>query len=371
MNKKFRAAALYIAIILIVSSISGCAFKPAKFADVTRPDGSKTTISFNDYLFFAYYVRINYENAALNQTTTTVDYLNQKQSDGKTYNDSFKESAKDNLLDGFIIKDKFKELNLSLSSDELKSIDDKFSAFNDNTILRTELQESQAVFKKNFEQEQMGQSIVNKLFGSGGEKEIKDADVKNYFDENYVRAKHILIKTTKLDEASGYENVLSVEGLAAAEKSANDLYDKAKKGENFENLARYNSQDGTPDSIDNTTPKPETFTYSNNGLLTENNGYTFTKDQMAKEFETAAFEMNIGEVRLVKTTYGYHIVKKYDINEKPEIYEKMIASVKNRLTNMKMQDQITEWAKNYQITVDDKILETYSLNKLKDILKGK
>jgi foldase protein PrsA len=76
-----------------------------------------------------------------------------------------------------------------------------------------------------------------------------------------------------------------------AKKKADELYAKAKAGEDFAKLATENSQD--PGSA------------ANGGDL----GY-FGKGKMVPEFETAAFAANVGDiVGPVKTVYGYHIIK--------------------------------------------------------------
>lgn len=81
---------------------------------------------------------------------------------------------------------------------------------------------------------------------------------------------------------------------ADAKKLAEDVLAKVKAGEDFATLAKQYSQDTSA---------------SNGGDL----GY-FGKGKMVPEFETAAFALKVGEVSgLVKTVYGYHIIKVTDI----------------------------------------------------------
>ena len=44
--------------------------------------------------------------------------------------------------------------------------------------------------------------------------------------------------------------------------------------------------------------------------------YTFPRGQMTEEFENTAFEQDVGEISLVKTSFGYHIIQ--TINKTPE-----------------------------------------------------
>ncbi len=79
-----------------------------------------------------------------------------------------------------------------------------------------------------------------------------------------------------------------------AEKKAKELLAKALKGEDFVQLARQYSEDSSKD---------------NGGDLD-----WFAKGVMVPEFETAAFALKKGAITksLVKTAFGYHIIKKTD-----------------------------------------------------------
>ncbi len=84
----------------------------------------------------------------------------------------------------------------------------------------------------------------------------------------YVQAKHILVEDEKL---------------------ANEIYEKAVAGEDFDALVKEY----------NTDP----------GMSQNPAGYIFTTGQMVKPFEDAAFALGYGEIsKPVKTDFGYHII---------------------------------------------------------------
>lgn len=114
--------------------------------------------------------------------------------------------------------------------------------------------------------------------------DVEDQDITDYIHENYIRVKHILIKTTDLDDAQ----------KAEARNRANTIAEQAANGADFEELVKEYSEDGMD---------PET-------------GYYFTYGQMVPEFEEASYDLEIDEVSgIVESTYGYHIIKKYAMDD--------------------------------------------------------
>ena len=100
---------------------------------------------------------------------------------------------------------------------------------------------------------------------------IKDDEIKKYYEENTVgdiSAKHILIKVDTDSE----------DGLTdeEAKKKAEEIIKKLDKGEDFDTLAKENSDD--------------TGSKEKGGDL----GY-FNKGDMVEEFETAAYKLKVNE----------------------------------------------------------------------------
>jgi peptidyl-prolyl cis-trans isomerase D len=122
-----------------------------------------------------------------------------------------------------------------------------------------------------------------------------EQQVTDYYEENLemfrekkeVKARHILFKLS--------EDASEEEEKKAREKGLKVLK-KARQGEDFSALAQKYSEGPTG---------------KNGGEL----GY-FSSGQMVESFEEAAFKMKKGEISdLVRTPFGYHIVKLDDIKE--------------------------------------------------------
>ncbi len=82
--------------------------------------------------------------------------------------------------------------------------------------------------------------------------------------------------------------------LVGSQEKANELLNKIKAGYNFEKIAMEESK----------CPSKK-----KGGDL----GW-FTRGKMVREFENAAFSSKKGELVLVKTEFGWHIIKKVDEN---------------------------------------------------------
>jgi peptidyl-prolyl cis-trans isomerase D len=121
---------------------------------------------------------------------------------------------------------------------------------------------------------------------------ISDAELRAFYDQHLDRYKvqdrvhveHILFKTIGKTDAE----------VAEIRKNAEAVLKQAKRGENFEDLAKKNSQDDA--------------TKAKGGDL----GW-IVRQQTVPEFEKAAFGLPKGSISdLVKTEYGFHIIKVLD-----------------------------------------------------------
>ncbi len=103
------------------------------------------------------------------------------------------------------------------------------------------------------------------------------------FNENYVRAQHILIPFADMTAESHEEELAQ----------AQEVLERIQGGEDFETVQA--------DYIGNDPGQPA-------------EGYYFTTGEMVEEFEEAAFALENEEVsEIVETVYGYHIIRRLPI----------------------------------------------------------
>jgi peptidyl-prolyl cis-trans isomerase D len=129
-----------------------------------------------------------------------------------------------------------------------------------------------------------------------GQVKLDEEEINAYYEDNIdkfkvgkeVKAKHILFRLA---------SDASLETEKAVKEQASKVLEKARAGEDFAKLAKEYSEDAS--------------TKENGGEL----GY-FQKGQLVAAFDEAAFNLSKGGVSgLVRTSFGYHIIKVEDIKE--------------------------------------------------------
>lgn len=206
---------------------------------------------------------------------------------------------------------------------------------------------SQADFKNDVAQEIKMKRLAKDVGGVS----VSDSEVKKYYDQNpdkfhypdKVRASHILIEANpeaireQLLNDIRYKNLDNKalqakvdEVMKEREAKANEILAQVKATpDDFAKIAKENSQDKT--------------TAINGGDL----GF-FAAKEMVPEFSKAAFALkpNTMTDKLVKTQYGYHIIKATDrMAASTQPFEKVKVNLKVYLENQKqveVLDKLTE-----------------------------
>lgn len=152
--------------------------------------------------------------------------------------------------------------------------------------------------------------LVKKLMEPGID--ITDEDIKAYFEEN--------------KDSLGTEEEVSAKHILVEEKDlADEIYEKLQKGEDFEELAKEYSIDGSA---------------SSGGDL----GF-FGRGKMVSEFEEAAFNLAVGEIsKPVESEFGFHIIMLVDRVEGTEAkLEELSEEIREILLDEAISSGFDEW----------------------------
>lgn len=200
---------------------------------------------------------------------------------------------------------------------DMKTLSD--AALKEGLDKTPEYEKRMAIMRENvLQQLYFKNSIVDK---------ITDADIKARYDkeiaglakEQEVHARHILVKT---------------------KKEAEDLIKRLQKGEKFEEVAKQKSTDGSA---------------ATGGDL----GY-FSRGQMVKPFEDAAFSLKVGEYTKtpVESPFGWHIIKVEDRREKqPPALDDVKDSIRNMIARERYSAAIGDLRSKMDIKYPDADVE--------------
>jgi hypothetical protein len=174
--------------------------------------------------------------------------------------------------------------------------------------------------------------LFTAIYSAGGEKAVPDADLKNFYADNFVKIKHIVI--LKID-ANG--TALTGAALTKANNTATESYTAATaKNANFDQLMVKYSQD-TPDTKVGKPNEPTGYIFDQSSA--SQNGFDTT-------FISTSFSMKVGEIQKVETSYGTDIMLKLKVDENYTYFDanknSILGEMKSKDFTAYIQDQITK-----------------------------
>ncbi len=328
------------------------------FAGCGKLQISREIAKVNDRMLtkaeFMYYLE-NVKQQMLSESgTTDTEGFWDAEIDGVKASDAAKNKALEEMLRVEIACIKAEEKGLSVSADEEKQIramvkatDRQQKAQVDSILDMTGMNQNQLI-------DLLMKTALANAFASDVNTNDPDAlaptdeEIKAAYEQEYVRVKHILISNSPQEAApveegaeAPAEEAEAVDPEAyKAEKLAlaTEVLQKAKSGTNFDSLiTEYGEDPGAAQSPD---------------------GYTFTKGMMVPEFETASYALAVGEIsELVESSYGWHIIKKYDLPTSGEDYDNAVSSIKASLSQDKYNALVDGYKSDMTIEIHQGVVD--------------
>jgi len=254
--------------------------------------------------------------------------LRQEGLSGLRLQDEMRAREKDILrekIDQLLLISKAKDLNISVDADVTKRIAEiqTTSKIADPDKFHAWVREQSGMTFEDFKQELKNQLLTQKVIGQEVQRTITipESEKKKYYEEHkneFVRDEEVYLR----------QILISTEGktpeqVAAAEKKAKNLVDRARKGEKFGELARDNSDD--------------TETAKNFGELPP-----FKRGQLRKEIENIVFSQKKGYVTdPIRLPGGFIIFKVEERFEKGQApYDDVEEEITSRLAAPQMQPKL-------------------------------
>lgn len=244
---------------------------------------------------FYFYLSMRTQMEYTYQALGTVDWTMVMYDGGPTYGEYLKTMVESQLLQILFWNTYAQEDNITLSDDDQEQIAEELSSF--NAALTDEDKAFYGFNDENVTQTLEHISIAGKVMDAEVEKQIAAFTDEEKEQCVYRTVQHILLKTemeAETDESGNAETVSEEDAQSFKDEQkakAEEVLAKAQAGEDFEALAdEYNEDSGFEYSLNSSGQSPAGVSY-------------------VQEFTDGAFALSEGEVAIVETEYGYHVMK--------------------------------------------------------------
>lgn len=251
--------------------------------------------------------------------------------DGKKPADLIREMAASEAINYAVFAQAAKDAGITVTSGE---VDTKFSQIFSNdsvNMLKDTYGVSKSSIKSILRKEMFRDKYVSRVLSKEAGYNPTEEQLLEIFYADYLKAQHILITTTDSETGAA----LAEEELAEKENLAKSLLKRAKGGENFDELMLKYGEDP--------------------GVQGSPTGYVFTEGEMVTEFYEGAKALKEGEISdLVKTSYGYHIIKRVPMTA-DDMTEKT-TTITTAFQSEFQTKKLEELKSKYKVSQDDELL---------------
>lgn len=355
MKKVKRIISLCLVFVLLAASFASCSSSTV----VMEYEGHKITGNMYQYWLSRYKALYLYSYAGGSDSDS---FWETKLSDTVTAKDLFTNITDENIKKNLICMYLFDEYSLTLPEESKKEIKDKVEQLVEDMGGKKEFNSYAADFGVNAKQleeiyliEEKIEYLRDYLYGANGAEKVTIEQKNKYYEDNYSRIRHIFFSTSTqyvYDENGNYTydadgNKVTVtptdEEINKKKVTATAVHARIEAGEDFEKM------------LEEYTEDEASKTYKNGYYLTSTADYI-------DEVVEAAFDMEIGEVRLVNSKYGVHIVKRYALDDKGyenEENKDFFGDFDDLVISEVFQNKLAGYLNDVKVNVEEK--EKYSI----------
>lgn len=391
-----KSTKLILTTVLALSLFVGCTKTPVGI-DTPDPNGEYISTSgdikipktvFNFFLLSMKSQQENYYTQMGMDPATLVDYWGKASAEGVTPFDTLKENSIKSVEDFYTLltiaeKENIKvlpETQLAANQDIDKQVASMAVEASTKDGVTVEAVSGEDAFLKEMKvtPAQMKAISANILKVQEYQKKIDAAnkptsdEIKAYYDTNIadyeqVTIQHILISDgiqKTLEERKAILAMTPEEQTALAEKEQKemDAMTEAEKTK-LSDEGKLIAEDMLAQVVAGGDMKELAAKYSIDGGSSEASGeYTFGRSEMVPEFETWAFEAKEGGTGIVKTEFGYHVMKFIKKESKP--LKDVTITIEETLQSQKSEEALTKALEDNKLewVVDEEMLKGITLS---------
>ncbi len=270
--------------------------------------------------------------------------------DGKTYiKDTALESAKTYLY----IENKFKDMGLELSAEDIDNQDKRFNfEWDYYSALFEKNGTSKESYKKLSDNRAKQELIFKTLYSEGGEKAVSDADLLVHFKENYVDINYIEMTTT-----DDQNKPLPADQIQKIKDKAKAYAQRIKNGESLNKVKVEYQNENIPEGEEkNTIISDDKETKE---VLSKNDEYTD-----ADLLKAAFAEKQLDTPVVVEGKEAVFVMVKYDVTRDETNFDKMRTQVLANLKGEEFKTAVKDEVAKLDVTVNSAAVSYYNPSKL-------
>lgn len=351
-----RMLCLLLAFALLLPVMASCS---SETAVMTFRDSSITSNMYSYWLSKYKYSFLSYYNSSLDSD----EFWDTMATDDMTTEEYARQLIDENIKYILIGIQLFREYGLKIDSDTTQSINDDIQEKIDYYGGRSQLNSALSAYginvdilKECYIAEEKLYAVYDYLYGSSGIEAVTDAQIDQYYEDNYSRIRYLVIYTSEkllYDENGDYQ--YDSEGNVMTEELTEE--EKAAKQEKInEAMICVAAGDDFGDIMDE---------YNEADMSSYPNGFYVLANELADfgfALVTETAMMDIGEIRRVDDEYATYIVEKLELIPRSQFDDSDTTQMSNLETYCIQQyyeEKFSSFAE--EITVNDDELSKYSL----------
>lgn len=267
-------------------------------------------------------------------------------------------ATRDDMLTQAAMRQLMAKYNITWDEEELKKLEESFASADEEEFLSMGISKEHLLNAyKNISLNQS--ALLNGLYGKGGEREIVEADLKKYFDENYLSYKMISISLTD-DESKE----LSAEKKKEQTDLLNGYLADYNKDQNFEAVVdKYNKYVAEKDK---STEKVEA---SKNEDNLRNADATDMDEYLVKEIR----KLEVGKAAVVEYKAGGStptaaLILRLDPNSTEDLYDNSNEAIIRKLKGEDLEKEIADLAAKVQIDLKKSAVKKCDPKKFEEMM---
>lgn len=307
----------------------------------------KSSVSSGVYLAMLTFSYLN-ATSSLSASSSDVDATVWEQKIGDVAaEDYIKNDSLATAKDYLVVEDKFQEFNLSLSEEETTSVNndvDSMWTYMGNFVDMEESGISKESFAKYYLNSAKKSKIFDYYYAEGGIEEVKDKELKKFYNKNFIAAKLIAIPTVN-DEGASLED----SEIKKLKKQAKKYQSRLDNGENMDKIINEYNKSNATSSDEYTETKGE-----------ENIQIFYKDDTNTEAIYKKAKKAKIGNSFYLEDSGYIYVGVKEDITKYEDTYQSSRATALSYYKNADFTALVEDWISKVALTTNNSSVKRYS-----------